>query len=410
MEPFTTDLLSVEAAQELIMSGLNALADSETISINDALGRVTAEPILSPINVPGFDNSAMDGYALRFADVSSDLILPVAGQAFAGKPYTGSVAEGQVVQIMTGAPVPAECDTVIMQEQTVVSEQGIRLTAKVSLGQNIRRIGEDVLCGQTVFEAGTRLSVKDLPLLASLGISQLKVKRRLRIAVLSTGDELVSAGTPLATGQIYDTNRFAITLMLQRLHCEVVDLGIIPDNKDSLRSAFEHANQVADLVITTGGVSVGAADYTRDILAECGDITFWKLAMKPGKPFAFGRLNDSLFCGLPGNPVSAVVTFCQLVYPLILRLQGNTAPAFSPITATLQTPIRRQPGRSEFQRGNYSFEHGHCQVTADPKQGSHMFSTFSHANCFICIERDRGTIQPGESVIIQPFPDFLEGA
>ncbi|WP_241649939.1 molybdopterin molybdotransferase MoeA [Rosenbergiella collisarenosi] len=410
MEPFTTDLLSVEAAQELIMSGLTALAGSETISINDALGRVTAEPILSPINVPGFDNSAMDGYALRFADANSDLILPVAGQALAGKSFTGSVPKGQVVQIMTGAPVPAECDTVIMQEQTVVNEQGIRLTAKVSLGQNIRRIGEDVLCGQTVFEAGTRMTVKDLPLLASLGISQLNVKRPLRIAVLSTGDELVSAGTLLAPGQIYDTNRFAITLMLQRLHCVVIDLGIIPDNKDSLRSAFERANQVADLVITTGGVSVGTADYTRDILAECGDITFWKLAMKPGKPFAFGRLNDSLFCGLPGNPVSAVVTFCQLVYPLILRLQGITAPPFSPITATLQTAIRRQPGRSEFQRGNYSFEQGHCQVTADAKQGSHMFSTFSHANCFICIERDRGTILPGESVIVQPFPDFLEGA
>jgi len=409
MEPFTAELLSVESAQALLLDGLSPLAEHETIEITDALGRVLADPIFSPINVPNFDNSAMDGYAVRLAECAQQP-LAIAGRALAGNPFAGPLPLGQAVQIMTGAPIPEGCDTVIMQEQAIVDAQGVRFTQTAKLGQNIRHTGEDVRVGQSVFDAGHRLKVKDLPLLASLGIRDISVKRRLRVAIFSTGDELVSPGTALAAGQIYDTNRFAIALMLRRLDCEVIDLGIIADDKPSLIQAFDYADQHADVVISTGGVSVGAADYTKEVLQECGDIAFWKLAMKPGKPFAFGRLSTSLFCGLPGNPVSAVVTFCQLVYPMILRLQGIGTEPFATLTATLTSAIRRQPGRSEFQRGYYSYQQGKCLVTAEKKQGSHMFSTFSHANCFICIERETGDIDAGESVIIQPFPEFLNGA
>ena len=410
MEPFTAGLLSIEDAQALLLRDISPITDSQTLNINDALGWVTAEPIVSPINVPSFDNSAMDGYALRLADINAKHTLHIAGQAFAGKPYSGSLPDGHVVQIMTGAPVPEGCAAVVMQEQTERTAQGIQLTTDVVMGQNIRRIGEDVRQGQVVLEAGVRLKIKDLPLLASLGIQQIKVIRPLRVAIFSTGDELVSSGTPLSAGQIYDTNRFAIALMLQRLGCSVINLGIIPDDNVALTDAFLRADQQADLVISTGGVSVGAADYTRDVLLACGEITFWKLAMKPGKPFAFGRLRESLFCGLPGNPVSAVVTFCQLVYPLILRLQGITAAPFTSFSAILTAPIIKQPGRTEFQRGYFSSQHGELHVRADDKQGSHMFSTFTHANCFICLPRESGSLAQGDSVTIQPFPDFLDGA
>ena len=410
MEPFTADLLTVEEAQALLLGDLSPLIPSLTLNINEALGWVTAKPIISPLNVPSFDNSAMDGYALRLSDINAERTLPIAGQVFAGKPYPGSLPAGHVVQIMTGAPIPEGCEAVVMQEQTERTTQGIQLNAAVNAGQNIRRVGEDIQQGQVVLEAGVRLKVKDLPLLASLGIQQVEVTRPLSVAIFSTGDELVSPGTPLAAGQIYDTNRFAISLMLQRLGCNVIDLGIIPDNKQSLVDAFHRADQQADLVISTGGVSVGSADYTRDVLLECGDITFWKLAMKPGKPFAFGRLRDSLFCGLPGNPVSAVVTFCQLVYPMILRLQGIKASPFTSFTAELTAPITKQPGRTEFQRGYFTSQHGELHVTADDKQGSHMFSTFTHANCFICLPRESGSFAQGDKVAIQPFPDFLDGA
>lgn len=253
----------------------------------------------------------MDGYALRLADLalSSEALLPVAGKALAGLPFHGDWPAGTVIRIMTGAPLPEGADAVVMQEQTEKVGERIRITTDVVAGQNIRRVGEDIRVGEAVLDAGERLGVARLPLLASLGITEVAVLRRLRVAVFSTGDELVPVGEPLQEGQIYDTNRFAIRLMLTKLGCEVVDLGIIPDDPQQLRAAFDEANRQADVVISTGGVSVGEADYTRDMLETLGSVTFWKLAIKPGKPFAFGRLSESWFCGLPGNPVSAVVTF-----------------------------------------------------------------------------------------------------
>ncbi|ORM68990.1 molybdopterin molybdotransferase, partial [Mixta gaviniae] len=319
MESFTAGLISLEDARQKMLAQLTPLTDSERLSIYRAAGRITAAPVVSPLNVPPFDNSAMDGYAVRLADLGGDA-LPVAGKAFAGAPFSGDWPAGSCIRIMTGAPVPAGAEAVVMQEESVPEGDRVRFTAAVKAGQNIRRAGEDIRQGDSVLTAGVRLGAAELPLIASLGIGEVDVLRRLRVAIFSTGDELQPVGEPLAAGQIYDTNRFAVRLMLDALGCEVIDLGIIRDDPDALRAAFLRADREADLVISSGGVSVGEADYTKAMLDELGEITFWKLAIKPGKPFAFGRLSQSWFCGLPGNPVSAAVTFYQLVQPLLAKL------------------------------------------------------------------------------------------
>ena len=411
MEPFTSGLISPEEALQLILRPLTPLRDKVSLALNDATGRITAGPVTSPIAVPGFDNSAMDGYAVRLSDlVQPGTPLPVAGKALAGKPFTGEWPQGSVIRIMTGAPVPPGTDAVVMQEQTESHEHGILITAEVTAGQNIRRAGEDIQAGAPVLDAGIRLGVSSLPLLASLGISEISVLRRLRVAIFSTGDELVPVGQPLQEGQIYDTNRFAIRLMLEKMGCEVVDLGIIPDDPQLLRQAFDDADRQADVVISTGGVSVGEADYTRDMLEALGSVTFWKLAMKPGKPFAFGRLSESWFCGLPGNPVSAVVTFYQLVQPMLntlLGLKHHEHPAS--LQATAGSVIRKSPGRMDFQRGYYSTDaEGRLQVVPAGPQGSHVFSSFMKANCFIVLERERANVQKGETVTIEPFNHLLD--
>lgn len=324
MEPFTAGLISLEDAQQKMLQQLQPISDCLSVALADAAGLITAKPVISPLDVPPFDNSAMDGYALRLSDLSADRVLPVAGKAFAGAPFHGEWPAGSVIRIMTGAPVPAGCDAVVMQEQTESRDGGIVITAPVRAGQNIRRIGEDIQAGKQVLDAGVRLGAAELPLLASLGIAEVSVLRKLRVAIFSTGDELQAVGQPLAEGQIYDTNRFTVALMLRKLGCEVIDLGVIADDPAKLRQAFSEADRQADVVISTGGVSVGEADFTKAMLEELGAITFWKLAIKPGKPFAFGRLANSWFCGLPGNPVSAAVTFYQLVQPLLATLTGQT--------------------------------------------------------------------------------------
>jgi molybdopterin molybdotransferase len=411
MEPFTAGLISLEDAQQKMLQQLTPISDSLSVSLFEAAGRITAKPILSPLDVPSFDNSAMDGYALRLADIAPDRVLPVAGKAFAGAPFNGAWPAGSVIRIMTGAPIPAGCDAVVMQEQTEQRDGGIVITAPVQAAQNIRRIGEDIQAGKQVLDAGVRLGAAELPLLASLGIAEVSVLRKLRVAIFSTGDELQAVGQPLAEGQIYDTNRFTVALMLNKLGCEVIDLGVIADDQAALRTAFTEADRQADVVISTGGVSVGEADFTRAMLEELGAITFWKLAIKPGKPFAFGRLANSWFCGLPGNPVSAAVTFYQLVQPLLATLTGQTTrimPLRQRARATQR--LKKSPGRLDFQRAILSRgDDGVLEVRSTGAQGSHVFSSFALANCFVVLERDRGDVEPGEWVEIEAFNTLLEG-
>jgi molybdopterin molybdotransferase len=411
MEPFTAGLISLEDAQQKMLQQLTPISDSLNVSLFEAAGRITAKPILSPLDVPSFDNSAMDGYALRLADIAPDRVLPVAGKAFAGAPFNGEWPAGSVIRIMTGAPIPAGCDAVVIQEQTEQRDGGIVITAPVQAAQNIRRIGEDIQAGKQVLDAGVRLGAAELPLLASLGIAEVSVLRKLRVAIFSTGDELQAVGQPLAEGQIYDTNRFTVALMLNKLGCEVIDLGVIADDQAALRTAFTEADRQADVVISTGGVSVGEADFTRAMLEELGAITFWKLAIKPGKPFAFGRLANSWFCGLPGNPVSAAVTFYQLVQPLLATLTGQTTrimPLRQRARATQR--LKKSPGRLDFQRAIVSRgDDGVLEVRSTGAQGSHVFSSFALANCFVVLERDRGDVEPGEWVEIEAFNTLLEG-
>ncbi|MGE9550639.1 molybdopterin molybdotransferase MoeA [Erwinia amylovora] len=411
MEAFTAGLISLDDALSTMLASLSPVSETETLPLTAVAGRITAGPVISPINVPPFDNSAMDGYAVRMADVQAGKPIPVAGKAFAGAPFSGEWPAGSCIRIMTGALIPPGTDAVVMQEQTRQVGDAVEITAEVTPQQNIRLAGDDIVQGASVLSAGIRLGAAELPLLASLGIPQVKVMRKLRVAIFSTGDELQPVGQPLAAGQIYDTNRFAVQLMLNKLGCEVIDLGIIRDDRQALRAAFVKADSEADVVISSGGVSVGEADYTKTMLEELGEITFWKLAIKPGKPFAFGRLHNSWFCGLPGNPVSAALTFYQLVQPLLAKLTGQQGPVLPPRQQVQVTcKLKKTPGRLDFQRGRLSRnEQGKLEVCGTGHQGSHVFSSFSQANCFIVLERERGNVAAGEWVEVEPFNSLLEG-
>ena len=414
---FTSGLISLQEALDKMLTQTAPLTSTQTewLPLTESAGRITATPVSSPVFVPPFDNSAMDGYAIRSADFHPDAIFPVAGKAFAGAPFTAEWPAGSAIRIMTGAPVPAGADVVIMQEEAETRDAGVRFTAEIQPGQNIRLIGDDIREGQEVLAAGVRLGASQLPLLASLGVEKVEVNRRLKVAVFSTGDELQPVGTPLKEGQIYDTNRFAVHLMLDKLGCEVLDLGIIRDDPEALRQAFKQADEFADLVISSGGVSVGEADYTKTMLEEIGTIGFWKLAIKPGKPFAFGKLNNAWFCGLPGNPVSAALTFYQLVQPLIAKLSAQSDWSLPPrLRAKAATPFKKTPGRLDFQRAVFSYQQddnglGELEARTTGAQGSHVFSSYSLANCFVVLERERGDVAVGEWVEVEPFNALLQG-
>lgn len=398
-------LLPIEEALARICSQLQPVQETEIIQLQDALDRVLASSIAAPINVPGGDNSAMDGYALRAQDCCGALTL--IGEALAGHPFAEKVNAGQAVRIMTGALIPAGADTVVMQENVQRDGDQLTLTQAPQLAENIRRAGEDIAVGSQVLAAGHRLNALDIGLLASLGLKQVNVVRRLRVALLTTGDELLCAGAKPEAGKIYDSNRPLLAALLTRLPVDVLDLGIIADDLNALRSAFTQAMQQADVVISTGGVSVGDADYTKNILAELGEIDFWKIAMKPGKPFAFGRLGNGWFFGLPGNPVSTAVTYHQLVVPGLRYLAGETLTPQQTLSAIAGQALKKQPGRTDFQRGILSNNNGVNTVISAGMQSSGVLSAMTKANCYIRLESERGSVNAGEMVTVISFDAFI---
>ena len=410
-DDYDPNSMPVDRARTLIRQFLTPVTATERMHVRAALDRVLAEDVVSPVAVPGHDNSAMDGWAVRFADLAADgeTTLPRIGESFAGKPFAGTFAPGTAVRIFTGGVMPPGTDTVVMQERATEVDGGVRVAAGAvtRAGQNRRFAGEDVKEGQVVFRRGQPVRPAELGMIASLGVNEVTVYRRLRVAFFSTGDELKSIGTPLAAGEIYDSNRYTLYGMLVRLNCEIVDMGVVPDVPEALENAFATAAANADVVITSGGVSVGEADFVKQLLDKLGEVLFWKIAMKPGRPLAYGRIGGAHFFGLPGNPVSVMVTFYQFVRDALLVLQGRADVAPVPtFRATLATPIRKAPGRTEFQRGILTpAAGGGYEVRTTGDQGSGILSSMSQANCFIVLGTDTGNVAAGEAVDVQ----LLEG-
>jgi molybdopterin molybdotransferase len=404
-------MLSAEHAIAQMLAQVIPLQQHENVSLNDALDRVLCEDIQSGINVPGYDNAAMDGYAVRAGEVRPDHPLQVAGVALAGHAFNGDIPPASCVRITTGAVMPQGLDTVIMQEQVRLTDntsvQQISCLIQPDTGEHVRRAGEDIQQGQTVLSAGHKIRAADIGLLASLGIATVPVKRRLKVAIFSSGDELVAPGKPLPQGHIYDSNRYVMAAMLQRLGIDVLDLGLLADDPASIEQAFLQAIAQADVLITSAGVSVGEADYTRQILHKLGQINFWQVAIKPGKPFAFGKLENCWFFGLPGNPVAAVVTLEQLVQPVLRKLCGETPTLPTLLQAESAEPLKKQPGRKDFQRGWYWQAQNGLQVKTLGSQSSGMLSSIANANCYIVLEPDTGSLPGGETVAILPFSTML---
>ncbi len=401
-------LLPFDEAQEKIFQQITPIHETESVTLKAALGRTLGEAITSPINVPAYDNSAMDGYAILGSDLpdNGSVTLEVIGSSFAGTPFEGTVSTGQAVRIMTGAKIPDGADTVIMQEKATREEERVSFSSEDNHkhGENVRRAGEDMREGETVLQPGKALGAAELGMIASLGYGEVQVKRRIKVAFFSTGDELCSAGETLGDGQIYDSNRYTVFSMLSELGVELIDLGIIRDQRELIEAAFKDAAQQADVVITSGGVSVGEADFVKETLDKLGEVNFWRIAMKPGKPLAFGKIDDAWFFGLPGNPVSAMVTFLQFVRPAINHLAGKerVRPFRIPLRCT--NKLKKRPGRLEFQRGILcQDENGETVVEGAGHQGSHILRSMSIADCFIVLPAENGGVEAGEWVEVEPF-------
>jgi molybdopterin molybdotransferase len=402
--PSSSPLLAIKEAIAKMLEHINKIDDLDEIPLIAALGRVLAVDVISCIDVPPADNSAMDGYAMAHMDLANKHNLTMVGSALAGLPYTKTILPGQCVRIMTGAIIPKGADAVVMQENTTADGDNIVFKQIPEKGNSVRKAAEDIQRGQVVVAKGTQLKAAHLALIASVGVAQVTVTRKLKVALIATGDELTPPGQALEIGAIYESNRFALNALLAEFPVEVIDLGIIKDDKPSLRAAFTHADSECDLVISCGGVSVGDADYVKEILAELGNVNFWKVAIKPGKPFAFGQLKQAWFCGLPGNPVSSYVTFEQLVTPVLQKLSGQSCLPKPHFVAKASCLIRKRPGRADYQRGIfYRDEQGELWVKPNGKQGSGIMSSIANANCYMVLDQDAGDVQVGESVNIQPF-------
>ena len=396
-------MLAVNEAVQQMLTAVDPIAETEIVHIADAVNRVLADSVTATVDVPGYNNSAMDGYALRVADLQHTDTLQMVGESRAGHPFTGALNAGECIRIMTGAQVPESADTVVAQEDTELgaSANRIRICTPLKLGNNIRKQGEELKVGAVVYAHGSKLHPVDIGMLASLGIANISVRRQLTIAVFSTGDELVQPGQARRSDQLYDSNRFVIHAMLERCGYQVLNLGLIPDNKQEIADAFIQAAKQADAIVCSGGVSVGDADYTKQVIAELGAVGFWKVAMKPGKPFAFGKVDGAWFFGLPGNPVSATVTLQQLALPALQRLAGERELQPVVLGAIAGEALKKRPGRADFQRGIVRYENGENRVYSAGPQGSGMLSSLVHGNCLILLEQDRGNVAAGEAVQIQ---------
>lgn len=408
--------LPVEQAQKIIQQFITPIHSSEKLAIRQALGRTLSADIISAINVPAHDNSAMDGYALSGADLSPDLDieLKIIGTAFAGRAFDGEVAQGECVKIMTGGVMPANCDTVIPQEFTL-NANDVQVTipaGKIKPGDNRRLKGEDLSIGKTALRKGKILRPADLGLLASLGIAEVPVQRRLRVAFFSTGDELRSLGENLDEGCVYDSNRYTLYGMLQRLGCDMIDMGVIKDEPAALTAAFRSACENADAIITSGGVSVGAADYTKQCMEELGEVAFWTIGMRPGRPMAFGKIHShgksAYLFGLPGNPVAVMVTFYFFVRNALLGMMGADCPNLPLVRATSQFAIRKRPGRTEYQRGILSTAtDGSLQVVITGSQGSGILRSMSEANCMVVLHHGQSNVLAGDTVDVLLFEGLM---
>lgn len=405
-DDYDPNSLPVERARQLILDRVQPVMGHERVFIRQALDRVLAADVIASFDVPAHDNSAMDGYAVRHADLSPEreTRLNVVGTALAGHPYASAVGEGEAVRIMTGGVIPAGADTVVIQEVARVEGDVLIVPAGQRAGQNVRRAGEDLRAGEAALKVGKRLRPAEVGLLASLGQVEVSVYRRLRVALFSTGDELSSLGEPLGNGDVYDSNRYSMWAMLTRMGCDVIDMGVVRDDPVALEAALIEAAEQADLILSSGGVSVGDADFIRGLMNKLGEVAFWKIAMKPGRPLAFGQVRDTWLFGLPGNPVAVMVSFYQFVRPAVLRMMGE--PVERAVLPALRVPcgepLKKGRGRTEFQRGTlYQAQGGVWHVKATGAQGSGILRSMAEANCFIVLEPECTTVAAGEMVTVQ---------
>jgi molybdopterin molybdotransferase len=412
---YDPNALPVARAREFIARLVPTVSGIESVAIRSALGRVLARDVISPIAVPAADNSAMDGYALQGSDLAADAPtrLRVVGKGFAGDAAGASVAAGECVRIMTGAVMPPGLDTVVPQEfvRLDTDSDGDSISVPpgiVRAGDNRRLAGEDLARGEAALRAGRVLRPADLGMLASLGKAEVPVRRRLRVAFFSTGNELRSIGEPLPPGCVYDSNRYTLWGMLQRLGVELLDFGVVPDDPDALRRTFSEASAAADAVITSGGVSVGEADHTKQVMAELGDVLFWRIAMRPGRPMAIGRIGDAVLFGLPGNPVAVMVTFYAFVRDALLAMSGAQVEPLPMLRAACTSAIRKKPGRTEYQRGIVSRdEHGDWCVAITGSQGSGILRSMSEANGLVVLHHEQGNVEAGGAVDVLPFDGLI---
>jgi len=405
---YDPNAMQIESAKKLISSFIKPIKETESIKLIDSLNRVLAVNLVSPINVPNYDNSAMDGFGFNISSLKNTKKLKVKDTVLAGKPIKSSVKVGEAIQIMTGGKIPKGVDTVIPIELVKYVNNEIAFIEMPKIGANIRKCGEDIKQKDIVLSKGTLLHPAELGLIASLGLSKIKVFKKLKVGFFSTGDEIVKVGGEIKSGQVYNSNHFTIYSMLSRLNIETIDLGLIPDSKIIIKNTLLKAAKQADVIITTGGVSVGEADYMKEVLKEVGQVLFWKLSIKPGRPMAYGKIHKADFFGLPGNPVSAMVTFYQIVQGALKSRMGLKIDDEIPLLKVeCVESIFKRPGRTEFQRGVLFQSNEVWKVKTTGKQGSGILSSMSKANCFIVLSANRGAIKAGEIVDIQLMDSFI---